>query len=186
MEIIVERKIMYVFLLLLFSIIPRDEVSRDCVDLIELNHFYDENGRLIFDQVIFYDWKDNVKVYSTIDISEVEDLTTCTSSDIKVENLISRYQVRAWRLVKSPSQIPTINWSDKVYKYHALWIDGEQIRYIKSKSIRETWTQYDPELVEREFLPKEKRKELRTVEGKKKKIDPPAGAIRPQLEGVNL
>ena len=27
--------------------------------------------------------------------------------------------------------------------------------------MRETWTQYDPELVEREFLPKERRKELR-------------------------
>jgi hypothetical protein len=44
-----------------------------------------------------------------------------------------------------------------------MWQDGEQIRHIRSKSIRETWTQYDPELVEREFLPKEKRKELRTV-----------------------
>jgi hypothetical protein len=29
--------------------------------------------------------------------------------------------------------------------------------------MRETWTQYDPELVEREYLPKERRRELRTV-----------------------
>jgi len=44
-----------------------------------------------------------------------------------------------------------------------MWQDGEQIRHLRSKSIRETWTQYDPELIEREYLPKERRKELRTV-----------------------
>jgi len=56
-----------------------------------------------------------------------------------------------------------------------MWQDGEQIRYIHSKSIRETWTQYDPELVEREYLPKERRKELRTVKLHK----PPAGSGQP-------
>ena len=34
---------------------------------------------------------------------------------------------------------------------------------IESESMRESWTQYDPELAEREYLPKEKRKELRSV-----------------------
>jgi len=108
-------------------------VARESVDLIELNHFYDEHGRLVFDQVIFFDW---------------------SSSE-------SRYNVRAWRLVKNPSQLPQRDWSGGGYS--AMWQDGEQIRHIRSKSIRETWTQYDPELVEREYLPKEKRKELRTV-----------------------
>ena len=53
-----------------------------------------------------------------------------------------------------------------------MWHDGEQIRQIRSKSIRETWTQYDPELVEREYLPKERRKELRTV-----KVSRPPAAV---------
>jgi len=114
-------------------------VARESVDLIELNHFYDEHGRLVFDQVIFYDWS----------LSE------------------SRYNVRAWRLVKNPSQLPQRDWASGGYS--AMWQDGEQIRHIRSKSIRETWTQYDPELVEREFLPKEKRKELRTVSVNKSK-----------------
>jgi hypothetical protein len=116
-----------------FGIAPQEDVARESVDLIELNHFYDEHGRLVFDQVIFYDW------------SAVE----------------ARYNVRAWRLVKNPAQLPQRDWNGGGYS--AMWQDGEQIRHIHSKSIRETWTQYDPELVEREYLPKERRKELRTV-----------------------
>ncbi|MBW8883626.1 MAG: hypothetical protein JF612_02375 [Planctomycetia bacterium] len=115
------------------GIAPQDDVVRESVDLIELNHFYDEHGRLVFDQVIFYDWAAGE----------------------------ARYNVRAWRLVKNPAQLPQRDW--RLGGYSAMWQDGEQIRYIHSKSIRETWTQYDPELVEREYLPKERRKELRTV-----------------------
>jgi hypothetical protein len=103
----------------------------------EVNHFYDEQGRLVFDQIIFYDW----------------------SADD------ARYMVRAWRLVKNPNQLPQRDW--KSGGYVALWQDsgqgGEVLRHVHSKSIRETWTQYDPELVEREYLPKERRKELRSV-----------------------
>ena len=118
---------------LALGIAPKDDVVRESVDLIELNHFYDEHGRLVFDQVIFYDWAAGE----------------------------ARYNVRAWRLVKNPAQLPQRDW--RLGGYSAMWQDGEQIRYIYSISIRETWTQYDPELVEREFLPKERRKELRTV-----------------------
>jgi hypothetical protein len=116
---------------------PREEVARETVDLIEVNHFYDEQGRLVFDQVIFYDWSEGD----------------------------SRYMVRAWRLVKSPTQLPQRDW--KSGGYVALWQDcgqgGEVLRRVHSQSIRETWTQHDPELVEREYLPKERRKELQNV-----------------------
>jgi hypothetical protein len=122
------------------GIAPLEDVARESVDLIELNHFYDEHGRLVFDQVIFYDW---------------------SAAD-------ARYNVRAWRLVKNPAQLPQRDWKDGGYS--AMWQDGEQIRHVRSKSIRETWTQYDPELVEREYLPKERRKELRSV-----KTTKPAG-----------
>ena len=122
------------------GIAPQDDVARESVDLIELNHFYDEQGRLVFDQVIFYDW---------------------SATD-------ARYNVRAWRLVKNAAQLPQRDWASALSGvpaggYSAMWQDGEQIRHIYSKSIRETWTQYDPELLEREYLPKERRKELRTV-----------------------
>jgi hypothetical protein len=69
------------------SIVPvTDAVLRDSVDLTEVNHFYDEHGRLVFDQIIFYDW---------------------SASD-------SRYNVRAWRLIKHPSQLPQRDWGGAV------------------------------------------------------------------------
>ena len=120
------------------GIAPREDVARESVDLIELNHFFDEHGRLVFDQVIFYDW---------------------SSPD-------GRYNVRAWRLVKNPAQLPQRDWATGGYS--AVWQDGEQLRHVQSRSIRETWTQYDPELVEREYLPKERRKELRTVKAERR------------------
>jgi hypothetical protein len=64
------------------SILPRSDVERDQCDLIELNHYYDDCGKHVFDQAIFYDWSEHD----------------------------TRYQVRAWRLVKQPSQLPARDW----------------------------------------------------------------------------
>lgn len=109
---------------------PAGDVAQDSVDLIEVNHFYDEHGRLVFDQVIFYDW--------------------CTSQN--------RYQVRAWRLLKKPSQIPLRNFDTG--EYETVWHDGDVLRRVRAQSFRESWTQHDPELREREYLPKDRRREL--------------------------
>ena len=112
-----------------------ETVARDEVDLVELNHFYDDNGKHIFDQLIFYDWSGEE----------------------------SRFQVRAWRLIKSPSQMPQRNW--KSGEYESVWHDGDVLRKIYAASFRETWTQYDPELVERSSLPREQRRELHRPRG---------------------
>lgn len=112
---------------------PREESTSEQVDLIELNHCYDEHGKLVIEQIIYYDW------------SYAE----------------SRYQVRAWRLLKTPGQIPRRSSSGDGYV--AVWQDGNLLRKIHAKQFRETWTQHDPELTEREFLPKEKRLDLRKV-----------------------
>ena len=129
-------------LVALCGLSPQEDVASEQVDLIEVNHFYDDQGRHVFDQVIFYDWADGH----------------------------NRHMVRAWRLVKNPAQLPQRNWTDGTYV--ALWYDNDVLRKVQAKAMRESWTQYDPELVEREFLPKEKRKELRTVKATRK-IDPP-------------
>ena len=93
---------------LALGITPQEDVAREAVDLIELNHFYDEHGRLVFDQVIFYDWsKDD-----------------------------ARYMVRAWRLVKNPAQLPQRDWKGDGYlaalinfRYiaNALWSTDEAV-----------------------------------------------------------
>jgi len=117
-----------------FGLNPVDKAASDRVDLIEINHFFDEQGRLVFDQIIFYDW---------------------SSTD-------SRYNVRDWRLLKTPAQVPLRNWRNN--DFVAIWHDFKDrdvLRKVHARMLRETWTQYDPELVEREFLPQERRRELR-------------------------
>ena len=106
---------------------------KETVDLVEVNHFFDERGKRVFDQAIFYDW--------------------CP--------LEGRYQVRAWRLLKSKGQFPARDW--KRGGYAAIWNDGDVLRWIRAPVLRETFTQYDPELCEREVLPKERRHELRKL-----------------------
>lgn len=124
---------MNALILLIASFLPMEVVAKDQVDVIEINHFYDEQGRLVFDQVIFYDWSP----------------------------MQSRYHVRAWRLLKNKTQLPHRN--RLAGGFTAVWHDGEVLRKVCASALRESWTQYDPELIEREFLPKEKRKELRKL-----------------------
>jgi hypothetical protein len=109
---------------------PIEDVPRDRIDLIEVNHFHDDQGRLVFDQVIFYEWSPEK----------------------------GRHQVQAWRLLKTASQKPRRDYGTG--DYVATWLDGETLREVRAATMRETWTQYDPELVEREYLAKEKRKDL--------------------------
>ncbi len=108
---------------------PTSLVTRDSVDLVEVNHLYDEQGRLLLDQVIFYDWSTQHR----------------------------RYNVRAWKLVKSQSQLPTRN---RAGAFVATWHDDRTLRQVVATSMVESWTQFDPELMERQFLPKDKRVNL--------------------------
>ena len=110
--------------------IPHDVVVRDRVDVIELNHFYDDCGRHVFDQVIFWDfnWR------------------------------LSRMEVRAWRMVKSKHQLPRIDHGRE--DAFTLWNDGSVPREVRAPILRESWEQCDPELVNREMVPKERRRGL--------------------------
>ena len=112
---------------------PIEDLVVDQVDLVEINHYHDELGRPVFDQIIFYDWSPRE----------------------------SRYQVRAFRMLKSSQQIPRRNWVDG--GYDTIWHDGQTndlLRRVHARQMRETWTQYDPELVEREYLAKDRRRDL--------------------------
>lgn len=119
---------------------PQSDMPSDLVDLVEVNHFYDEHGKLVFDQIIFYDWCD----------------VQC------------RYNVCAWRMLKRPAQIPARDW--RKGSYSATWHENGVLRRVSAKAMRETWTQHDPELVERDFLPKEHRRELQTFAAKKVEV----------------
>lgn len=109
---------------------PPADVATDYVDIVEVNHFYDERGRHVFDQVIFYDWS----------------AQQC------------RFNVRDWRLMKKPGQMPQRDWNTR--RYVCIWHDGKVLRKVQADHFRESWSQQDPELLERAYLPKDQRKEL--------------------------
>lgn len=118
--------------LLLIAIAPgtnRDAagIVSQRVDMIELNHFVDEDGREVFRQVIFYDWS----------------------------RTHHRFHVRAWRLVKNESQIPQRRWNPD--RYQCTWHDDGLLRQVWAPQLRETWTQRDPERVNRALLPEDQR-----------------------------
>jgi hypothetical protein len=117
--------------LLLLSHVAPELAAREAVDSLEVNHFYDEQGHPVFDQAIFYQWN----------------------------RYESRFDVVAWRLVKSPSQLPVQDF--RAGGFVTVWQDGDKLREVRAQSSRETWLQFDPELTAREDLPKERRKELR-------------------------
>ncbi len=106
---------------------PIEDVAVDRVDLIELNHCYDDHGWLVFEQIIFYEWSPHT----------------------------SHYNVKDWRSLKVVSQLP--RWDAKRAMYVATWHDGKVIRTVTAPSFRESWTQYDPELIERRYLPRQLR-----------------------------
>lgn len=120
-------------LMALFSAVSRPHSLTDHVDLVEVNHYHDDSGRHVFDQLIFYDWS--------------------TSRN--------RFEVRAWRLIKQPNQLPQRDHGENLWR--VIWHDGGVLRTVEADAYRETWTQYDPELVNREYLPQELRKELTKV-----------------------
>jgi len=116
--------------LALVGAVPVELTLTEAVDFAEVNHFYDDVGRHVFDQVIFSDW----------------------NAELGCE------EVRAWRLVKNPHLVPRRDWAGGGYR--ATFWDGERLRDIRLRAVRESWTQYDPELEARNQLPKERRKGL--------------------------
>ena len=113
--------------LLLMASGPADgtAVLRESVDLIELNHFYDNLGRHSYDQVIFYEWSEEY----------------------------SRYHVIAWSLVEDdaprlPFRLPASN------DYLVRWYDRDAKcrREVRSKLYRESWTRSDPERENKKLL----------------------------------
>ena len=107
-----------------------EAATRADVDMVELNHFLDDHGREVFRQVVFYDWSDKNR----------------------------QLEVRAWRLIKHPSQLPR-----KKHRgdgYIVRWQDKFILREVHARTMRETFSQEDPERVNRAVLPENERRPL--------------------------
>lgn len=68
-------------------------------------------------------------------------------------------------MVKDRSQYPRIDHGDE--SAFMLWNDEGVLREVRAKAVRESWEQYDPEMSEREVIPKEARQQLRPRGGGK-------------------
>ncbi len=128
------------------SVVPHEVVVSDEADVIELNHYFDENGKRIFDQAIFWQW-----------------------CDARAE-----HHVFAWRFAKQPGQVPSRDWSRNGYV--TIWFDGKTLRRVRSYSMRETWTQFDPEVHDRAFFRQSERREL----SRRREVKPVVGVQHDQ------
>jgi hypothetical protein len=115
---------------LVLGIVPQLPLVSDRVDVLELNRVYDDQGRPVLTQMIFWDWHQRD----------------------------ARLHVVAWRLWKDESQQPLRDWSQG--DFVLLWNDGELLREVRAKTWRESWTQFDPELQDRNTFAKEHRRGL--------------------------
>lgn len=113
-------------LLLVLGTVPFYGPVETTVDSIEVNHFFDENGKPIFSQIIL--WEHSEQWVTLI----------------------------AWRLLKCSRMVPV----RRGEFYEVLWHDGVILRRVRSRAWFETWTQYDPELLARNKMPRDSRREL--------------------------
>jgi len=150
---------MYNLILLLLSIVPLNNDITIDVDRIECNHMFDVRGRHVLDQLIFW------KVHHKDDkiVFHVDGWLYMKNS-----RKVNEEQKRAHEAVESIKpeylQIPYVpefvgNTNMPQYK-NDFYVSRVGNILIRSKSFINTITTYDPELYDREFLPKEKRNPL--------------------------
>lgn len=152
-----------------------EDVVRERVDLIELNHYYDDLGRHQGDQVLFLDWHKAGPVWAGDPLYLVrttgelhskwlpggDNFVDVWRPDVEIiehEKLVERggtFRIRAWRSVKSAGQVPQRDL--KAGGYVCLWVEDGVLREMRADAYRETWTQYDAELVERSEWPSTRR-----------------------------
>lgn len=105
------------------------------VDCIKLNHFYDAKGRLVYDQVVFYEW-------------------TPTTG---------KFQVRAWCLVEDREHLnrrPVKNEETGIYESEYADSNTRLNRRVQSRLFWESWSQSDPERENKRVFPECLRIEL--------------------------
>jgi hypothetical protein len=130
-----------VIVLIALLSIPLNLTTHEHVDAIELNHFFDQRGHLVYDQLVFWE-------------------RTPTTG---------RFQVRAWCLVDDREAInrrPLKN-DNGLYECFAVDSNERLTRRIVSRVFRESWSQTDPEREDKRFHHERLRIEL----VKRKRVD---------------
>jgi len=167
------------WILFLLLYIQPNIVVEDHVDLIEVNHVYDENGVISLDQIILWDYN-----YSPITKKlEFVVVAWCNLSpklyreQLSRQERIKRQEKFNGRWIKkygrhfpAPNINPNFIWRVGCPRYdheRKLWFIVETksgiIRKIYGTGFKESWTQYDPEIENKDILPSTKRRQLQWV-----------------------
>lgn len=113
---------------LLLSILPQPS---GCIDVecsyVEVNHFYDNDGKKVFSQLIL--WNDGQFGPQVIDYKMLSRGRFSNEDDFKIVDYTDR------------NPLLIVEHSSLIFR-------------VRCGSIQETWTQFDPELVNREVYPK--------------------------------
>jgi len=126
-------KLLLLAILILSNPLKFTDYAEESVDLIELNHKYDKEGRHVFDQVIYWERAPGN----------------------------GKYYVRAWHIVTDkPEHYPIKNYISDIWEVNWYDSDARLHRKIRSRLYRESWTQNDPEIDNKKLLPQEFRLKL--------------------------
>lgn len=124
---------------LLLGTMPVDTVTRDRCDCLETNHFFSDEGELVFNQLLFLDWCQHKGCHRCED----------------------------WRLLKKAHADDRYGSSHIVIRrdyatgeWVARWDEDNGPREVRALTYRESWTQHDPELLDRLAHPMERRRKL--------------------------
>lgn len=143
-----------------------DEAIVDVFDQVEVNHFHDSNGGWVFDQII---WR-SLNKRNTQEI-EYRVEAWRLIKDRRGKRPKDKQDKLAWDADPKNAGvvfIPEIIGIDPVFpranketgKYESVFFDNGILRKVTANIKVESWTQHDPELLDREKNPKEKRREL--------------------------
>ena len=109
---------------------PVNYLKEDRVDLIEINHYFDTNGKPVLNQLIFHEWNDRRQQFEICD----------------------------YKLLRSDNHLPLHGMPGQVP--YCIWHDDQNLRMVRGRNTIETWTQYDPENRQRKSVPAEIRRGL--------------------------
>ena len=167
-------------IILLFIIFAKIDFYEDytIVDeftMIEVNHYHNEWGIETFSQLICWDWKGNKKEFDVeywVMMKDAYEKTKKGEEAWEVKRRKVEAQIRGvgqrWEWLKNSKYrgdfiggkfYPVKN--GKTRYYEVKFEDkNKRSRIIKSKIFRETFTQYDPEILDKKEWPRELRRGL--------------------------
>lgn len=150
-----------------FSHVVQPIAVEDHVDYIEINHLYDERGIHLFDCLIFWD-NSNRKDYkykAVVDWKMIRGMRKPVTDEenIKLRKIYQEAKIDLGGDFKFTKFIGIDIQKDRLGRYFYMFFDKTVLRKVFAKSIMETWTQKDEEVLHKEFQAPEDRRGLSKI-----------------------